>query len=73
MPKIDEQRPFLAVNIAVLTVSDTRNEASDKSGQTLIDLLTAGYIEAFRRPDGAIAYRTTPEGRKELGRREGRS
>ncbi|HJT07226.1 MAG TPA: molybdenum cofactor biosynthesis protein, partial [Stellaceae bacterium] len=32
MPKIDESRPFLAVNIAVLTVSDTRREADDKSG-----------------------------------------
>ena len=26
MAKIDESRPFLAVNIAVLTVSDTRIE-----------------------------------------------
>ncbi|HNB28530.1 MAG TPA: molybdenum cofactor biosynthesis protein B, partial [Alphaproteobacteria bacterium] len=35
MPRIDESRPFLAVNIAVLTVSDTRTLADDKSGQTL--------------------------------------
>jgi molybdenum cofactor biosynthesis protein B len=42
MPRTDEQRPFLAVNIAVLTVSDTRGEADDKSGQTLVDLITAG-------------------------------
>ncbi|HEY3919123.1 MAG TPA: molybdenum cofactor biosynthesis protein B [Stellaceae bacterium] len=41
MPRIDETRPFLAVNIAILTVSDTRREADDKSGQTLIDLVTA--------------------------------
>ena len=41
MPKIDEQRPFLAVNIAVLTVSDTRSEADDKSGATLVELITA--------------------------------
>ncbi len=41
MPKIDEQRPFLAVNIAVLTVSDTRSEADDKSGRTLVELITA--------------------------------
>jgi molybdopterin adenylyltransferase len=41
MPTIDEQRPFLAVNIAVLTVSDTRSEADDKSGATLVELITA--------------------------------
>ena len=41
MAKIDESRPFLAVNIAVLTVSDTRAEADDKSGNTLVERLTA--------------------------------
>jgi molybdopterin adenylyltransferase len=40
--RIDETRPFLPVNIAILTVSDTRTEADDKSGQTLTDLVTAG-------------------------------
>ena len=50
MPKIDESRPFLAVNIAVLTVSDTRREADDKSGQTLADLIAAaGHRVAARR------------------------
>ena len=50
MPKIDESRPFLAVNIAVLTVSDTRREADDKSGQTLADLIAAaGHRVAERR------------------------
>jgi len=39
MPKIDETRPFLAVNIAVLTVSDTRVEADDRSGQALAELI----------------------------------
>jgi molybdenum cofactor biosynthesis protein B len=39
MPKIDEARPFLAVNIAVLTVSDTRVEADDRSGQALVELI----------------------------------
>jgi molybdenum cofactor biosynthesis protein B len=39
LPKIDESRPFLAVNIAVLTVSDTRVLENDKSGQTLVDLI----------------------------------
>jgi molybdopterin adenylyltransferase len=49
MPKIDEQRPFLAVNIAVLTVSDTRSEATDKSGQTLVELITAAGHRACQR------------------------
>jgi molybdopterin adenylyltransferase len=40
MPKIDETRPFLPVNLAILTVSDTRTEADDKSGATLVDLAT---------------------------------
>ena len=39
MPRIDESRPFLAVNIAVLTVSDTRTLADDKSGQSLVDMI----------------------------------
>ena len=50
MPKIDETRPFLPVNIAVLTVSDTRSAADDKSGQTLADLIAAtGHRVAQRR------------------------
>jgi len=40
MARIDEAKPFLPVNIAVLTVSDTRSAADDKSGQTLVDLIT---------------------------------
>ena len=38
---INEDRPFLAVSIAVLTVSDTRTEADDRSGDTLVERLTA--------------------------------
>ena len=37
MSRIDETRPFIAVGIAVLTVSDTRKLEDDKSGQTLAD------------------------------------
>ncbi|MCU0789618.1 MAG: molybdenum cofactor biosynthesis protein B, partial [Nitratireductor sp.] len=37
---LDETRPFVPVGIAVLTVSDTRSLADDKSGSTL-----AGRIE----------------------------
>ncbi len=39
MARIDEAKPFLPVNIAVLTVSDTRGAADDTSGDTLVDLI----------------------------------
>ena len=39
--RIDETRPFLPVNIALLTVSDTRSEADDRSGRILAELATA--------------------------------
>lgn len=49
MSRIDETRPFLPVRIAVLTVSDTRTAADDKSGDTLVDRLTdAGHVLAAR-------------------------
>ena len=35
------QRTFQPLNIAVLTISDTRTLATDTSGQTLVDLLQA--------------------------------
>lgn len=41
MAGIDANRPFIAVNIAVLTVSDTRTMADDRSGDTLAERLTA--------------------------------
>ncbi len=42
---IDEGRTFLPVRIAVLTVSDTRTLADDRSGDTLVDRLTgAGHV-----------------------------
>ncbi len=34
---IDESRRFIPVQIAVLTVSDTRTEEDDRSGRTLVD------------------------------------
>lgn len=37
MSRIDETKPFHPVNIAVLTVSDTRDEAGDKSGRALAE------------------------------------
>ena len=49
MAKLDENRPFIPVRIAVLTVSDTRSLADDKSGQTLADRITeAGHTLAAR-------------------------
>ncbi len=49
MAGIDEKRPFVAVNIAVMTVSDTRTEADDKSGGVLVQrLCTAGHKLAAR-------------------------
>ena len=39
MNRIDESKPFKPVNIAVLTVSDTRTLESDKSGDTLVERL----------------------------------
>ena len=42
-------RPFVPVKIAVLTVSDTRSLADDKSGKTLADrIVEAGHILAAR-------------------------
>lgn len=38
---IDESLPFRPLNIAVATVSDTRDAASDRSGDTLVERLTA--------------------------------
>jgi molybdenum cofactor biosynthesis protein B len=44
MPGINESLPFLPVNIAVLTVSDSRGPAEDTSGQLLVDRATeAGH------------------------------
>lgn len=50
MPKIDESRPFLPVNIAILTISDTRSAADDRSGNTLAEMITRdGHHVAARR------------------------
>ena len=37
MNRIDETKPFKPVNIAVLTVSDTRTLETDRSGDTLVE------------------------------------
>ncbi|MEL6437042.1 MAG: molybdenum cofactor biosynthesis protein B [Pseudomonadota bacterium] len=41
MGRLDENRPFIALDIAVLTVSDTRSPEDDKSGNTLVGRLEA--------------------------------
>ena len=49
MNKIDETKPFKAVNIAVLTVSDTRTLETDKSGDTLVERIARdGHVLADR-------------------------
>ncbi len=49
MSRIDESKSFIPVRIAVLTVSDTRDMADDKSGQTLVDRIeAAGHVLADR-------------------------
>ena len=49
MGKIDDTRPFVAVSIAVLTVSDSRSLDDDKSGDLLVSRLTeAGHDLAGR-------------------------
>ena len=49
MPGIDETRQFIPLHIAVLTVSDTRSLADDKSGTTLAERITkAGHALAAR-------------------------
>jgi molybdenum cofactor biosynthesis protein B len=49
MPGIDETRQFVPLKIAVLTVSDTRELADDKSGNTLVERIrAAGHVLAER-------------------------
>jgi len=49
MPGLDETREFIPVNIAVLTVSDTRGLNDDRSGNTLVERISeAGHKLAAR-------------------------
>jgi molybdenum cofactor biosynthesis protein B len=49
MARLDESRKFIAVNIAVLTVSDTRTAANDTSGDALATRIeAAGHRVAAR-------------------------
>ena len=50
MSRIDESKDFIPVRIAILTVSDTRSLAEDRSGDTLVQRLEAdGHILADRK------------------------
>ncbi|WP_171093780.1 MULTISPECIES: molybdenum cofactor biosynthesis protein B [unclassified Ruegeria] len=50
MSRIDENKEFIPVKIAVLTVSDTRSMDEDRSGQTLVDRIEkAGHVVADRK------------------------
>jgi len=60
MAGIDEGLPFYPLRIAVLTVSDTRDEATDKSGRLLVERLTgAGHALAGKAivPDDVESIR----------------
>ena len=48
--RIDQNRAFLPVNIAILTISDTRDASQDRSGDTLADLVrSAGHRVVARK------------------------
>jgi len=50
MSRIDETKDFIAIRIAVLTVSDSRDLSQDRSGDVLVDrLVKAGHELADRR------------------------
>ncbi|MCZ6720720.1 MAG: molybdenum cofactor biosynthesis protein B [Alphaproteobacteria bacterium] len=64
MPGIDETREFIPVGIALLTVSDTRTEADDKSGRILADRVReAGHRLVVQRivPDEVDKIKTELE------------
>ncbi|MEL6752072.1 MAG: molybdenum cofactor biosynthesis protein B [Pseudomonadota bacterium] len=65
MGRIDETRPFIPVSFAVLTVSDSRSLAEDRSGDALeAKLRDAGHTLAARNivTDDKEAIRATVEG-----------
>jgi molybdenum cofactor biosynthesis protein B len=65
MSKSPKQREFVALNIAVLTVSDSRTEETDKSGKLLAGRLTdAGHALAGKKivPDDIYTIRAVVAG-----------
>ncbi len=70
MARPDPDRPFIPVRFAVLTVSDTRTAADDRSGDTLAGLIeTEGHLLAARAiaPDDRQAIAATVTGWIEAG------
>ncbi|MCU7853941.1 MAG: molybdenum cofactor biosynthesis protein B [Candidatus Thiodiazotropha sp. (ex Monitilora ramsayi)] len=62
---MSEQRTFIPLNIAIMTVSDTRVEETDKSGDKLKDMLEkAGHRLADKTivPDDIYKIRSTASG-----------
>ncbi|WP_293369843.1 molybdenum cofactor biosynthesis protein B [Phenylobacterium sp.] len=63
--KIDESRAIKPVRIAVLTISDTRDEESDTSGHVLAERIKAAGHELADKaivPDSIVAIREKIEG-----------
>ena len=74
MSGIDESLAFVPLNIAVLTISDTRSLADDKSGNTLVERLerstawptcTSGASSRTKRSTSWSEGRSPPEVRVE--------
>lgn len=64
MAGIDQNRAFIPVRIALLTMSDTRSAEDDKSGNLLVEMITkAGHEVAARAlvKDDLMAIRATVE------------
>ena len=61
--RIDEKQPIKAVRIAVLTISDTRDEESDTSGHVLAERVKAAGHELA---DKAICRDSIPEIREKI-------
>ncbi len=65
MAGIDETRDFISIRIAILTMSDTRSAADDKSGDALAERIkAAGHTVADRAivKDDTAAIRAKVEG-----------
>ena len=64
MAGIDQSLPFYPIRIAVMTISDTRTEETDKSGALLVERLTAAGHELAGKalvPDDVAAIRAQAE------------
>lgn len=65
MPRIDDNLSFIPVRIALLTMSDTRSLADDKSGNTLVEMISAAGHQIADRAlvrDDIAAIRAKIEG-----------